>query len=351
MKNILIVLAGLLLFFGCIDLGGEIQPPQNLSNGTTPPAINTTTTPTQNVSIIIGPQQNVSITTNQTEQNQTPVEPVTPGMNYSVQTNAPLVVYFIPVGQTWPESLQGEAIYIKKGDIDILIDAGPMETVSRIENRLRNANADDIDLIISTAADKRRYGGIPNLLERFKVEEFWWTGNDFGNTSYKNVIEKINEKNVYTRIIVNGFSTTMNGIKIEVLNPRTLTFSDVNNDAAVIRIDDREFSMFITSNIQTGAREAIVSEQKNRIKNVTVLVAPYYGLGVGTSGIQLFLSEMNPKQVIICGNSDDSQTQGGSRDAFKNLMNGKKIPYTENYVNGTVAVNSNGYIYSVQYIP
>lgn len=351
MKKIFVILAVLMLFFGCINLNGDKPTNKTIKNGTTqPPDKNTTTQPPKNVSIIIGPQQNVSVTTNQTAQNQTIVVPVVKGMNYTEQPNAQMVIYFIPVGDVSP-GLQGEAIYIKKGNLDILIDAGPKEKVAAVVKRINGTKADDVDLLISTTADGRRFGGIPTILDTFKVEEFWWTGKDFGNVSYKKVINHVNSYDIETKTIARGFSKTINGMKIDVLNPQTPEFSDVNNDAAVIRIVDRDFSILFTSNIQTGARDAITSEQSSLIKNVKVLDAPYYGLGAGTSGIQLFLTKVNPEHVIICGSSDDSQPQGGSRDAFKNIMKTKKINYTENYVNGTVVLNTDGKIYTVQYIP
>ena len=349
MKKIFVIMAVLLVFFGCINLNGD--PPVNTTptNGTVQPPIQNTTPP-KNVTIIIGAQQNVSVTTNQTVGNQTIIVPVIKGMNYSEQPDASMVIYFIPVGGVSP-GLQGESIYIKKGNVDILIDAGPKENIASVIKRINQTNADDIDLIISTTADRRRFGGIPTVLDTFKVEEFWWTGKDFGNASYKSVINQVNSYDIETKVIGRGFSKTINGMKIDVLNPQTPEFKDVNNDAAVIRIADRDFSILFTSNIQTGARDAITSEQSSLIKNVKILDAPYYGLGAGTSGIQLFLTQVNPEHIIICGSSDDSQQQGGSRDAFKNLMATKKMNYTENYVNGTVALNTDGYNYSVMYLP
>jgi beta-lactamase superfamily II metal-dependent hydrolase len=109
--------------------------------------------------------------------------------------------------------------------------------------------------------------------------------------------------------------------------------------------------MLFTSNIQTGARDKLLNEQLDKLTNATVMTAPYYGLGSGTSNIQLFLTKTKPNEIVICGSSDDSEAQGGSRSAFKNLLVLYNIPYTETYVNGTVRILYDGNSYVINAVP
>ena len=299
---ILSIIVITLLFFGCIDLGGG----QKSNDTATNTGIQGNNTKPKNTSIILDDQQNTSIATNTTTQQQNNTPPKI-GMDYSTDLNASLAVYFINVGKTGVNdeaSVQGEAIYIKKGDVDILIDTGSGVIGGTVADYVKNRNADDLELLISTSVDERRYGGIQTVLDKIKIEEFWWSGYDLDNQSYKKVVKNVQDKVSVVNTVGKGFTKTINGIKFEVLNPKTPPFVDQNNDAIVLRIEDRNFTMLFTSNIQTGARDKLLNEQLDKLTNATVMTAPYYGLGSGTSNIQLFLTKTKPNEIAFIKNSN-----------------------------------------------
>ena len=119
-----------------------------------------------------------------------------------------------------------------------------------------------------------------------------------------------------------------------------------NNDAIVLRVTDRNFSILLTSGIQTGAQGKLISEKRNLIR-ADIIQAPYYGVGAGTSSIGLFLITAKPKTMIITGGSDETAANGGSRDPYKRLMLEHNITWYETYVNGTVRIVSTGQNYSI----
>jgi len=342
MKTLVFGFAVLVLLFGCIDLGGGNQ--QNNTNTTS-----ANVTPQQNVSdgtIIIGQQQNQTVEQNYTKPPPSPPEQAE-GLNYTLEPDANFAVYFIYVGDL-TNKLHGDAILIRKGDMEVLVDAGPAQSGTKVAEFLQSRGVDDIEVLISTNADPRHYGGIDTVRSKYSVEELWWSGNAFNDQDYISTISSLNSSVKKTRVVGRGFNMTINGMNFTVLNPKAMPFENVNNDAIVLRIDDRNFSMVLLSGVQRGAQDEMLNTIKNELK-CDVMQAPYYGLGAGTSGIANFLSSLKPGTIVVSGGPDESAQSGGSREPFRKLMQQYNITYYENYIGGTVRVSSDGSYYSAGY--
>jgi competence protein ComEC len=333
------ILAGVMIFmllFGCFG-GGDVTPEENKTNET-----NQTGPP---ITIIIGNQTNQTTGGNATEEPPPPPPPPPEGIQYEHNPDQMFGVYFIDVGGP---GLQGDAILIKKGDLDVLVDAGPAEKGGIVVDFLRSKAVDDVEVLISTAADPRRYGGMDAVADAFAIEEVWWNDDSFGDANYSAVMERMGTEARDVKRVEEGFSADLNGMNFTALNPpKTGRFDDINNDAIVLRIVDRNVSLLLTSGVQSGAQGQLINNKLNEIK-VDILQAPYYGVGAGTSNMGIFLIKSEPEIVIISGSSDESAVNGGSREPFKRLMTQYGIPYYENYVNGSIRVSSDGQEYTVQ---
>ncbi|MCI0503386.1 MBL fold metallo-hydrolase [Candidatus Micrarchaeota archaeon] len=331
---ILFAALALALAYGCI--GGEQPPVQqnNTTNETVKPPIN----------IIIEEQKNQTTEKNETEEEEPPPVTVVKDLEYTYDPDQLFGVYFIEVGGPL---LQGDAILIKKGDCDILFDAGSAEKGGKVVNFLKSRNVDDIEVLVSTNADPRHYGGITAVADNFKVEEFWWSGLDFGDLEYRTIVDRMNASAKTVRVIEDGFSADLNGFNLTIINPPVSNkFDDVNNDAIVTRVTDRNFSMLLTSGIQTGAQGRLINQKTGLIK-APIIQAPYYGVGSGTSSIGIFLITAKPDVMILSGSSDESAANGGSRDPYKRLMEQYGIRWYENYKNGTIRISGDGQAYTI----
>ncbi|MFH0737641.1 MAG: hypothetical protein V1827_03740 [Candidatus Micrarchaeota archaeon] len=338
MKALTIFLCAAILLAGCTD--GGSPPADNQSNQT--PVKNDTP-----AVIIIKNQTNQTIEKNETDGFEPPPPPPQndTGFGYTYDPDQMLGVFLIDVGGP---GLQGDAVLIKKGDLDILVDAGPKEKSAKVVDFLRAHSVDDIEVLVSTNADPRRFGGIGEVASVFAIEEFWWSGDDFDDPDYIAAVQKASEDAETVRIVEEGYGADLGGINLTVLNPPSGDrFDDFNNDAVVIRFVDRGFSMLLTSGIQTGAQGLLLNQHEDQLI-ADVLQAPYYGVGMGTSAIGVFLINAKPETVVISGSSDESAANGGSRDPFKRLMEQYGIRYYENYVNGSLRITSNGETYTVQ---
>jgi competence protein ComEC len=336
--RIVIGIIVLMLLFGCNGEDGPL-PEENITNVT-----NVTEEEPPPVTIIIGEQENQTVEANLTEEEEE-VENVTEGIDYEYDPDQPLGLYFIYVGDT---ALHGDAILIKKGDMDVLVDAGPQQKSGEVIDFLRSRGVDDIEVLISTNGDPRHYGGIKAVADAFGIEELWWGGNDFGDAQYLDTINKVKSEAKSTQVVEDGYTADLNGMDFEVLNPPAVDkFDDVNNDAIVTRIKDRNFSILLTSGIQTGAQGRLINQRTSEIKN-PVIQAPYYGVGAGTGNIGIFLVTAKPEVMILSGSADDSPENGGSREPFERLMDQYGIEWRKNYEEGTLRITSDGTSYDIQ---
>ncbi len=333
MKRIFSI-ALLFVIFGCLGGGGQ-QPPANQTNQTnaTPP-----------VQIIIGNQTNQTTVKNITqEENNTPPAPPPPEISYTNEPEKELGIYFIDVGAPGE---QGDAIVIRKGDFTMLVDAGAADMGDKVANFLKDHQVDTIQVLVSTNADPRHYGGIESVAQSIPIQQLWWSGLSENDPNYASLMQSVGNKTRKVRVIGDGFNIVLDGINITALNPKGAGVNDVNNDAVVLRIADRNFSALLTSGIQTGAQGSLANNNATLI-HTQLMQAPYYGVGAGTSNIGLFLITAKPETIVISGSSDDSPANGGSRDPFKRLMNQYGIAYYENYANGTIRVSTDGQNYTV----
>jgi beta-lactamase superfamily II metal-dependent hydrolase len=340
------------LVLGLLMAGCTSTPPAQNITKTTPGNVTNVTVPTNgtipvnetNVTMIISQQQNQTV---QQQQNYTnPAPPVeSKAINYTFEPNDTLAIYFIYVGD---QTDQGDAILIKKGDLNVLVDAGPVQNGGTVVDFLRTLDVSNVAVMLSTNEDPMHYGGISAVAAAFPIQEFWWSGETFKDPTYAALGPSMAGMVKTVRNVSRGFNMSLNGIEFTVLNPGPVPFYDPNNDAVVLRIQDRGFCAVLLSGTQFGAQNELLNDEGGQL-DCDVMQAPYYGLGPGTSGIANFLKTTNPQLMVISGGPNES---GGSRDPFRALLDEDNINYIENYANGgaTVQVEYDGQSCSYGYL-
>src|SRR3989344_8225530 len=331
MQKMAWMLVALFLTFGCFHDRPEDVPIVE-PNETAPPGINITSSQNYSVGYPVDrpPEGNGGI----------PL--FTAG--YTENPGASFAVYFIDVGTAMK---QGDAIFIKKGDLDILVDAGPEESGTTILNFLKTRNVDDIELWITTHADTEHYGGIREVLEEFYVEEVWWTGQYFADMEYFDIIVDMQNQGAAIKTVKRGDIFNLNGMRFEVLNPRSSQpYNNPDNDAVVLRILDRDFCIMLTSDIQAGPQGDIANMRSDEVRCV-IMQAPLHGLGAGNIRLDQAMLRVDPEVMIISGGPNEEI--GGARQPLFERLILRDVDFYTNYDDGTVRVVSNGFKYNVSY--
>jgi len=317
----------LLLIFGCTqpDTGDG-----GAGNGTTGAG-----TQNQSGHLVIGPGQGTVVT--QGGGNNT-----VPATEYVNNPNADLYVYFFNVGSG---DIQGDAILIKKGDVDILVDAGPTQKERDLVNGLLEAGVDDFELVVSTNDDPEHTGGLRYVSDRFRFGEIWRP--EEGSAAYTANLNTLGAEGV--KVVGEGDRVTLNGITITVLNPikGEDRFFDVNNDAVVLKVEDRGLCVLLTSDI-LGAQQPV-----GQLSGECEIVQwPNHGMSEGLTGINSFMDQTKPKVIVISGSATDWTNSRQSLKQAAVLGEGptavRNITILENYLGKDVKISWNGMNYTAK---
>lgn len=259
-----------------------------------------------------------------------------PAINYAETVNDNLFVYFITVGYS---DTQGDAILVKKGDFDMVIDGGPVEKKHDVVNFLFEKGVDDIEVLVSTHDDPEHSGGLAYIGENFRVGEVWRSVE--GSGSYGQMLEGIGAEQGI-REMGRGDERIFNGIHVLVRNPLLgdERFFDSDNDAIVLRLEDRGFCALLTSDIDGSAQTQILMDSEP----CEVVQMPWHGMSEGLSNIDFFFDKLEPRDVIISGSSKDWTN---TRQTLYNKAALRDIGVYENYEGDDAKITYNGDEYSI----
>ena len=246
----------------------------------------------------------------------------------STTTLETLYVNYINVGQ-------GDSIFIKVGDCDILIDAGTSSYGTTVKNYLSSKGVDDIELMINTHLDSDHYGGLSSVLSAYKVEEFWrsnYSKTGTGITTLQNAVAS--EGLSWTPVSV-GTIFTHGYLTLSVLYNGTGASSS-NDSSLVVMLQYGDFRFLFTGDISSTIESKLVSNS-NIDLSCDVLKVPHHG-SAGSSSSS-FLNATGAKYGVICVGSNSYGHP--TSDALSRLSSAGITTYrTDN--NGNVVFSTNG---------
>ncbi|MEK7116914.1 MAG: MBL fold metallo-hydrolase [Patescibacteria group bacterium] len=269
-----------------------------------------------------------------------------------------LTVAFLDVGQ-------GDAIYIEAPNGNqILIDGGPGKAVLRELSKVMPFYDRSIDIVIATHADQDHVGGLPDVLNKYKVNIFMEPGVPGESSSYKE-LEKIVEElqgfplgslkgePLKTKKILARRDMEVdlgNGAILQILFPdRDPTGMETNMASVVARLVYGENEFLLTGDSPKAIEDYLVSlSQGQPLKiapeglplNLTsdILKAGHHGSKTSTSAE--LVSAVSPQYAIISVGKDNKY--GHPNQEVMNILNnfGAKILRTDE--EGRIVFKSDG---------
>ena len=241
--------------------------------------------------------------------------------------NDTLYVNYINVGQ-------GDSIFIKVGDCDILIDAGTSSYGSTVSNYLSNQGVDDIELLINTHPDSDHCGGLTKVLNNFVVEEVWISKDTSKNTAaYNNFISAVSSEGLTAKKPSAGYVFTYEYLTMTVLY--SSVGSDANNSSIVIMLEYGSFKFLFTGDAGEEVEKKLLSSGANL--SCDVLKVGHHGSKY--SSTSSFLSATGADYGVICVGSNSYGHP--TSDALSRLSSaGISIYRTD--LNGNVVFSTNG---------
>lgn len=339
-KKILAIFFVSLLLFGCINLDiGDQDNDDDDDNGDddqNQTVVNTT--------VILGNEQNTTNVGGDDDDNDNDVDD---GYNYDPSSS--LSIYFLDIA---PGDKQGEAILVKKGEYEMLIDAGPTESGQTVVNFLDGRVEGNLEIVVLTHDDEEHWGGASTVLNNFNVEEVWLNKESL-SPEYTELIMDIEDKGISILDVKKDYIKNLNGASLLVMNPEEE--KPANDESAIsMRLTHGSFCILFLSDTVYGSQSKMIDSYDLECE---VMQIPDSGLGTGNTQLNLLLLYVKPATAIITGNEDLGQVSNAAtaRDpTYQQIEWADAEMYTtfptESTPGGNIKVSTDGNVYTVNYM-
>ncbi len=253
--------------------------------------------------------------------------------------NAPMVVSFIDVGQ-------GDCIFIKTKESDILIDAGDAESAETVIGYLEQYNVDDLEYIIATHPHSDHVGSLSEIMKDVAVEKLLLSAKSNKTTDgmeYRNeLIETAREENIKVIEVPfdSDYEINLGELNLDFLGP-IVDDDNLNNTSLIVKLTFGETSFLFTGDAENLEEYTLISRDfeqgEGTLKSDVLKVAHH---GSDTSSTQDFIQAVSPSYaVILCGTDNDYGHPHS--ETIQTLTNiGARILRTD--LSGTIVIGSDG---------
>jgi len=211
-----------------------------------------------------------------------------------------LHVSFLDVGE-------GDAIFIQKGNTQILVDGGPSPQAINMALGSKMPFWDrTIDLLILTHPHHDHLTGLAEVLLRYRVKQVLFPEADYESPVYDEWLKLITEKNIRSTAARAGQQIALDeGAIIRVLNPLPTplagTRSDTDNNGVVLHLSQGKVSFLLTTDIMQEAEWELL-RRRAKLSSSVLKVAHH---GSDTSTTPEFLAVVNPQLAVISAGADN----------------------------------------------
>jgi competence protein ComEC len=243
-----------------------------------------------------------------------------------------LTVHFIDVGQ-------GDAILIDSGDTDILVDGG--RTSASVLAYLQGQGIGDIDLLVATHPDADHIGGLTDVLAQYQVNEIWVNGDTATSQTYQDFSAAVTAEGATVREPTRGYTTQMDGLSIDVLNPTSQRTGDSNEDSVVFRLVCGEVSVLLTGDATSDSEASMLAA--GLTLDSDVLKVAHHGSRYSTSAP--FLAAVTPEDAVISVGASNTYGHPAQETLDRLATAGATVYRTDQ--DGTVVLTSDCSTYSI----
>jgi competence protein ComEC len=203
-------------------------------------------------------------------------------------TRRPLVrLVFVDVGQ-------GDAVILRAGSFDCLIDGGPRGAEDHLESELRQVGVRRLDLLVVTHPHADHIGDLPEVIRDFRpkravVDEGWPTA------TYAGVRRALSFVGTAVKRRFRGARLRLGSVGATVLSPRHLS-GDPNADSVVLLLDVYGRRILLTGDV-TGESESALGAVLAHGPRLFLLKVAHHGSNWSTSST--FLDAARPRFAVI----------------------------------------------------
>lgn len=251
--------------------------------------------------------------------------------NNPVKNNQNIIkVNYIDVGQ-------GDSALIQVNGKNLLIDAGPNESIDKLMNYLSKQNIKKLDYVIATHPDEDHIGGMSSVIKKYDVGEFYAPKKLANTRTFENMVTALKNKNLKINAGKAGMDLNLGkNVTCQMLAPNNDKYKDSNNYSIVVKITYGESKFLFTGDAEKISETEMLA--KNFDLSADVLKVGHHGSSSSSS--KEFLDKVNPKiAVISCGKNN--KYGHPHRETLTELKN-RKVQIYRTDVDGSIVLVSDG---------
>lgn len=212
-----------------------------------------------------------------------------------------LEIHFLDVGQ-------GDSCFIiTPNHKTILIDGGGSTSSTFDVGKdtlipyLLDKGYTNIDYVFISHFDQDHVGGILTLLEELSVEQIFISKQEEKSENYKIFLELVKKKNLKIQEVSAGDKITIEDLAFQILWPieKQIEENQLNNNAMVMKLQYKEFSMLFTGDIEETAEKKILSVYSDNLDSLKATILKVAHHGSKSSSSEEFLKTVNSKVAVI----------------------------------------------------
>ena len=257
----------------------------------------------------------------------------------AVQQSSNLTIKVLDVGQ-------GDAILIRHQNQTLLVDTGDIPTRGKLVGYLKKEGITTLDKVIITHPHADHLGGMPGILDAFKVGQIYSTDQTATTALYKQFLTTVKKKSIPFKTVTAGEEIPLTAdCSLKILAPQKpyITESEMNNSSIVAKLTYGKFSMLLTGDAETESEDRMVKNYRSDLKS-TVLKSGHHGSN--TSSSPAFLKAVAPETVVISLGADNEYHHPHPSTLKKYTQAKLNIYRTD--TDGTVTITSDGSSYKVE---
>lgn len=251
--------------------------------------------------------------------------------NNPVKNNQNVIkVNYIDVGQ-------GDSELIQVNGKNLLIDAGPNESIDKLMSYLNKQNIKKIDYVIATHPDEDHIGGMSSVIKKYDIGEFYAPKKLTNTRTFENMVTSLKSKNLKINAGKAGMDLDLGkNVTCQMLAPNNDKYKDTNNYSIVIKITYGESKFLFTGDAEKISETEMLS--KNFDLSADVLKVGHHGSSSSSS--KEFLDKVNPKiAVISCGKNNK---YGHPHHETLTELKNRKVQIYRTDVDGSIVLLSDG---------
>jgi competence protein ComEC len=255
---------------------------------------------------------------------------------FSNSNNRYLKVIFLDVGQ-------GDAIYVEAPNgKQMLIDGGPDTKVLPQLAKVMPFGDRSIDILVATHPDSDHIGGLPSVIDDYKIGGVLENGATTDTQIYQNLENKITSKNIKKIIARTGMKIILDkekNIYFEILFPdRDVSNMDSNDGSIVGKLVYGNESFMLTGDATKYTENLIEWNEGHQILKSNVLKLGHHGSR--TSSSVLWLEDVHPDVAIISAGKNNRY--GHPHKETLDELSSLRIPFLATYIKGNIIFKTDG---------